>query len=55
MLCNTFPAAHDSLDFSQLAAVRAGAPGGPERFAILPELIAKEPLSPVVRAATRSG
>jgi general L-amino acid transport system substrate-binding protein len=36
-------------DFSQLAAVRVGAPGGPERFAILPELIAKEPLSPVVR------
>jgi general L-amino acid transport system substrate-binding protein len=37
-------------DFSQLAAMRAGAPGGPERFAILPELIAKEPLSPVVRS-----
>ena len=36
-------------DFSQLAAVRAGAPGGPERFAILPALIAKEPLRPVVR------
>ena len=36
-------------DLSQLAAVRAGAPGGPERFVILPELIAKEPLSPVVR------
>jgi general L-amino acid transport system substrate-binding protein len=36
-------------DLSQLAAVRAGAPGGPEHFVILPELIAKEPLSPVVR------
>jgi general L-amino acid transport system substrate-binding protein len=36
-------------DFSQLAAVRAEAPGGPERFAILPELIAKAPLGPVVR------
>jgi len=36
-------------DWSQLAAVQVGAPGGPESFAILPELIAKEPLSPVVR------
>ena len=36
-------------DVSQLAAVRAGAPGGPERFIILPELLAKEPLSPVVQ------
>jgi general L-amino acid transport system substrate-binding protein len=37
-------------DFSQLTVVRAGAPGGPERFAILPELIAEAPLSPVVRS-----
>lgn len=36
-------------DWSQLAAVRAEAPGGPENFVILPELIAKEPLSPAVR------
>ena len=36
-------------DVSQLAAVRAGAPGGPERFTVLPELVAKEPLSPVVQ------
>jgi general L-amino acid transport system substrate-binding protein len=36
-------------DLSQLAAMRAEAPGGAERFVILPELIAKEPLSPVVR------
>jgi general L-amino acid transport system substrate-binding protein len=36
-------------DLSQLAAVRAEAPGGPESFTILPELIAKEPLSPVVQ------
>lgn len=36
-------------DLSQLAAVRAWVPGGPEHFVILPELIAKEPLSPVVR------
>jgi general L-amino acid transport system substrate-binding protein len=36
-------------DLSQLAAVRAGSPGRLERFVILPELIAKEPLSPVVR------
>jgi general L-amino acid transport system substrate-binding protein len=36
-------------DGSHLAAVRVGAPGGPENFAILPEIIAKEPLSPVVR------
>jgi general L-amino acid transport system substrate-binding protein len=36
-------------DWSQLTAVRVTAPGGPESFAILPELIAKEPLSPVVR------
>jgi general L-amino acid transport system substrate-binding protein len=36
-------------DVSQLVAVRAAAPGGLERFTILPELLAKEPLSPVVR------
>jgi general L-amino acid transport system substrate-binding protein len=36
-------------DLSQLAAVRAAAPGGLERFTILPELLAKEPLSPVVQ------
>ena len=36
-------------DASQLAAVRAGAPGGAQAFTILPELISKEPLSPAVR------
>jgi general L-amino acid transport system substrate-binding protein len=36
-------------DASQLAAVRAGAPGGAQAFAILPELISKEPLAPAVR------
>ena len=36
-------------DLSQLAAVRAEAPSGPENFVILPELLAKEPLSPVVQ------
>ena len=36
-------------DLSQLAAIRAEVPGGAERFVILPELIAKEPLSPVVQ------
>ena len=29
--------------------MRAEAPGGAERFVILPELMAKEPLSPVVQ------
>lgn len=36
-------------DRSQLAAVRMGAPGGPDGYVILPELISKEPLGPVVR------
>ena len=39
-------------DFSQLAAVRAGAPGGPERFAILPELIAGQPRPRPTRQAS---
>ncbi len=36
-------------DTSQLAAARARAPGGAHRFVILPEVISKEPLGPVVR------
>ena len=36
-------------DASQLAAVRTRAPGGPQAFVILPELISKEPLAPAVR------
>ncbi len=35
-------------DAAQLAAMRLRAPGGPQAFAILPELISREPLSPVV-------
>jgi general L-amino acid transport system substrate-binding protein len=35
-------------DASQLAAVRLRAPGGPEKFVILPERITKEPIGPVV-------
>lgn len=35
-------------DASQLAAARLLAPGGPDRFVILPERISKEPLAPVV-------
>ena len=35
-------------DASQLAAARAQAPGGPDRYLILPERISKEPLAPVV-------
>lgn len=36
-------------DASQLAAVRLAAPGGPQKFVILPERITKEPIGPVVR------
>ncbi len=36
-------------DASQLAALRLRAPGGKERYVILPERISKEPLGPVVR------
>jgi len=36
-------------DGSQLAALWVGAPGGSENVALLPEIIAKEPLSPAVR------
>ena len=36
-------------DASQLAAARSQAPGGAQAFVILPELISKEPLGPVVR------
>jgi general L-amino acid transport system substrate-binding protein len=36
-------------DASQLAAVRLGAPGGPQSLDILRERISKEPLGPVVR------
>jgi general L-amino acid transport system substrate-binding protein len=39
--------AHTS-DRSQLASVRATAPGGPEAYVILPGEISKEPLSPAV-------
>lgn len=35
-------------DAAKLAAMRLHAPGGPQAFAILPELISREPLSPVV-------
>jgi len=35
-------------DASQLAAVRAHAPGGAEQFTILPDRISREPLGPVV-------
>jgi general L-amino acid transport system substrate-binding protein len=35
-------------DAAQLAAMRLRAPGGPQAFAILPELISREPLSPAV-------
>lgn len=38
-----------SSDRSQLAALRMMAPDGPEAYAILPEVISKEPLGPVVR------
>lgn len=37
-------------DLSHLAAVRVEAPDGPQSAEILPERIAKEPLSPVVRS-----
>ncbi len=36
-------------DASQLAAVRAGTPGGARDFVILPERISREPLGPVVQ------
>jgi len=36
-------------DSSQLAAVRLGAPGGPQAYRFLPEWSSKEPLGPVVR------
>ena len=36
-------------DASQLAAARLEAPGGAEKFVILPERITKEPIGPVVR------
>jgi len=36
-------------DKAQLAGVRMQAPGGPERYFILPEQISKEPVGPVVR------
>jgi general L-amino acid transport system substrate-binding protein len=36
-------------DRSTLAAMRSRAPGGPERYDILPEIISREPLAPVVR------
>jgi general L-amino acid transport system substrate-binding protein len=38
-----------SSDFSQLAAIRMMAPGGDQKYDILPEIISKEPLGPVVR------
>ena len=41
-------------DSSHLAAVRLMAPGGPQTAEMLPERIAKEPLSPVVRAGDES-
>jgi len=37
-----------SSDASTLASARIAAPGGPERFRILPDRISKEPLGPVV-------
>jgi general L-amino acid transport system substrate-binding protein len=36
-------------DMSQLASHRTAAPTGPENYALLPEIISKEPLAPVVR------
>ena len=36
-------------DASQLASHRTAAPDGPENYTILPEIISKEPLAPVVR------
>lgn len=36
-------------DRAQLAAIRMTAPGGPQEYDILPEIISKEPLGPVVR------
>jgi general L-amino acid transport system substrate-binding protein len=36
-------------DRSELAAIRLLAPGGPQEYDILPEVISKEPLGPVVR------
>ena len=36
-------------DWSNLAAVRLSAPGGPEGYMIFPEQISKEPLGPVVK------
>lgn len=36
-------------DASQLAAARAGAPGGPRKFVILAPRISREPIGPVVR------
>jgi len=38
-----------TLDRSQLAAIQLLAPGGPEEYVILDEVISKEPLGPVVR------
>jgi general L-amino acid transport system substrate-binding protein len=38
-----------SSDRSTLSALRTTAPGGPERYDILPELVSREPLAPVVR------
>jgi general L-amino acid transport system substrate-binding protein len=38
-----------SSDRSQLAAILLMAPGGPQEYDVLPEIISKEPLSPVVR------
>ena len=36
-------------DRSELAAIRMMAPGGPQEYDLLPEIISKEPLGPVVR------
>jgi general L-amino acid transport system substrate-binding protein len=36
-------------DRSQLAAIRMMAPGGPQEYDLLPEIISKEPLGPVVQ------
>ncbi len=36
-------------DRSQLAAIQMVAPGGPDEWVILPDIISKEPLGPVVR------
>lgn len=36
-------------DLSQLAGARLQAPGGPQAFVLLPEMISKEPLGPAVR------